>query len=199
MRMNLGKLVFMFVSFGRVYILHRVPRTVGYIDFNNLFSQTFDGCQIKFYDTFIKYVFVFLSGFVRFWLKSLQKVILQYDPRKFIYGKYINKYQKTQNLMLIPFESVKKVEKIKNILTKTWRMYTLFSLSLMFINLFYLSYIYLGSSVCLSSCHIPVVLSYLQNAELFFMFKNSNWRSRRDGEIGEGETEEGGSEKTFLC
>jgi hypothetical protein len=24
----------------------------------------------------------------------------------------------------------------------------------------YLSYIYLGSSVCLSSCHIPVVLSY---------------------------------------
>ncbi len=33
-----------------------------------------------------------------------------------------------------------------------------------------LSYIYLGSSVCLSSCHIPVILSYLRNAELFFMF-----------------------------
>jgi len=32
----------------------------------------------------------------------------------------------------------------------------------------YLSYIHLGSSVCLSSCHIPVVLSYLRNALLFF-------------------------------
>jgi hypothetical protein len=36
--------------------------------------------------------------------------------------------------------------------------------------LVYHIYIYLGSSVCLSSCHIPVILSYLQNAELFFMF-----------------------------
>jgi hypothetical protein len=39
----------------------------------------------------------------------------------------------------------------------------------------HLSYIHLGSSVCLSSCHIPscrpvIFLSYLRNAELFFMF-----------------------------
>jgi hypothetical protein len=37
--------------------------------------------------------------------------------------------------------------------------------------LWYLSYIYLGSSVChIPVIFLPVILSYLRNAELFFMF-----------------------------
>jgi hypothetical protein len=83
----------------------------------------------------------------------------------------------------------------------------------------FLSYIYLRSSVCLSSCHIPVVLSYscrpviflsyLRNAELFYMFYWSNWPRKRDGgfgdggiidgEIGKRQIGEGGCEYTFHC
>ena len=78
--------------------------------------------------------------------------------------------------------------------------YNLFVLSLCFrYVLAVLLTIYLSRVLCLSfvlsysflsSCH-PVILSYLRNAELFFMFKNSNWRSRRDGGFREGGIRDG--------
>ena len=74
-----------------------------------------------------------------------------------------------------------------------------------------LSYIYLGSSVCLSSCHIPVVLSYSCHIPVIFaerwailyvvaikLTKETRrrvWRGRDwDGEIGDGEIRERGCE-----
>jgi hypothetical protein len=80
----------------------------------------------------------------------------------------------------------------------------------------YLSYIYLGSSVChipvifrSYSCHIPVCRSC---GTLIYSFSFNNqtdqgetrWRvcrgrDFRDGEIGDGEIEEGGCEETFHC
>ncbi len=52
-----------------------------------------------------------------------------------------------------------------------YRKNTTSGINFPYVQMINLSYIYLGSSVCLSSCHIPVVLSYLRNAELFFMLK----------------------------
>jgi hypothetical protein len=71
----------------------------------------------------------------------------------------------------------------------------------------YLSYIYLGSSVC----HIPVIflsvvvaersaILYVLVIKLTKETRRRVWKGRdTDGEIGDGVTEEGGCEYTFHC
>ena len=56
----------------RVMIDVEGPCSVGYNEFDfslvNEEYRPFDGCKIDIYDTFTKYVFDFLSRFLRFWL-----------------------------------------------------------------------------------------------------------------------------------
>ncbi len=62
----------------------------------------------------------------------------------------------------------------------------------------YLSYIYLGSSVCLSSCHIPVVLSYSCRScgTLSYSLCFSNQTDQ--GDETEGFEREGGVNRLFI-
>jgi hypothetical protein len=73
----------------------------------------------------------------------------------------------------------------------------------------YLSYIHLGSSVCLSSCHIPscrpVIIAerwailHVLVIKLTKETRRRVWRGKDwDGEIEKGQIAEGGCEKTFL-